>query len=141
MEKESEKLINDFIDEKRANKLSENSVYFENLYLMKFASFLGNKSIKYATKENLINFFKTLNSWHTRDMYGAILIQFYRFVFNLDKNTRPDLMKWFNYTTKKQKKMEKNPDYKSKLIEPEDYQKIIDISSDEWGMWKALWET
>ena len=103
----NEKLIESFLTKRKSNNKAERTIEYERLNLLKFDRFLNGKNIKYVTEEDLQRFFKRFNSWHTRDRYDLLLIQFFRDVFDPDKKERSENMKWFEYATKKQKKKPK----------------------------------
>ena len=120
-------MIENFLTKRKSNNKAERTIEYKRLNLLKFDRFLNGKNIKYVTEEDLQRFFKRINSWHTRDRYDLLLIQFFRDVFDPDKKERSENMKWFKYTTKKQKKKQKNPNKKDFLIEPEEHKKLFDI--------------
>ncbi|VVB60299.1 Tyrosine recombinase XerC [uncultured archaeon] len=114
--------------------------------LRKLANYLKERSLKDATKKDLMSFFgdeKIINQHNrSRDSYAVLIIPFYRWVEGIEDKTRPSVMKWFVNQSKSQTRRYLDPNRKEKdLITREDYEKIITASNDAYGQDKALWET
>ena len=137
----NEKLIEEYLFIRKSNNKSEVTLKNEKITLTKLSDFIGN-NFKDVTETNLQNFINTYNgSLRSRDLIGSRLIQFYRWIEKCDKRDRPTLMKWFEFTTKKQLDKVKDPDKEKYLISSKEYKKIINATKDVHGMWEALWET
>ena len=123
-------------------KKSFSTVSAEENTLRKLARFL-NKPLKDATEDDMISFFgdtTVVGSLKSRDLYGVQLCTFYRHILKLRRKERPLIMDWFYFSTKAEKKKQVDPDaYEKFFIQPDEYQKMIDFSSNSQD--KALWQT
>ena len=107
---------------------------------------LQNKSIKNLTKEELIEFFSPDGKHVTigsRDIYATHIIEFYRWVDDIDEpRIRPKRMTFYRRNNTAQKRRQIDPDFKEMhLITPNDYGLILKHSNDVLGQNEALWET
>ena len=112
--------------------------------LKKLANTIKTKNFIDVNTETMQNFFESISgeSYRSRDTYGMHIIPFYRWLHNLDKNTRPDNMKWFKTIPQKTIRRKKDiHNKKSFFITPEEYEKILTWSNDQYGQINAIWET
>ena len=110
--------------------------------IKKLADHLKNKSLKNASENDLMSFFKSINNPKSKESYAVKIIPFYRWIYNTPKRNRPKILNWFEYPTKREKQRLKNPNIKeSLLITDEEYFQITNFSNDIYGQLKALWET
>lgn len=123
--------------------LKKSSIKLKNEYatLEHLGHFLGDKTFDQATEKDLQQFFDGIDNLGTRDIKGLRITQFYRWLNKLDKKDKPEVMKWFEFSSSDQRERNKDPDVKKYLITPEEYRQIITASGDAHGMWQALWET
>jgi len=139
--KENTQVMDDFIELRRDKGKSENTLYADKYVIEKFGDFLGTKQYKEATEQDLRDYMKTIN-FGSYNLQGITLIKFYRWLFDLDKDEKPKILKWIEFKNKKNKLRELNPDKRKKLIEPDEYKEIQNYcSNDIFGMWSALFET
>lgn len=143
--KSNTEIINEYLQYKKTSKvITERSLRNIKETLKKLADFLKQKSIKKADKEDLIGFFgdEKRVKIKSRDTYANHIIPFFRWVNDLDKHTRPDNMKWFEYTTQRDKRKQTDPNRKEKfLISRDEYEKMLSYVHDPFGQNNALWET
>jgi len=102
------------------------------------------KSLKKASEQDMINFFNNPNyvTEGSYNLFGNNLLPFYRWIFDMDRFTRPSNMKWFERTSEITKRKFSDPHRKEKLlIYTDEYEKIMNFSKDIFGQNKALWET
>jgi len=143
----NKKNIEEFIEFKKAQKgntIEDRSLGNLEENLKKLANFAGSRNLKNLTDKELQDFFTSIESekYTSRDTYATTYIQFYRWVFKLPKRTPPSNMIWFTFTSAKSKR--KNRDIRAKekyFITLEEYNKMIDYSTDQYGRNKAIWET
>ena len=132
--KSNTEIINVYLQYKKTSKvITERSLRNIKETLKKLADFLKQKSIKKADKEDLIGFFSDEKrvKIKSRDTYANHIIPFFRWVNDLDKHTRPDNMKWFDYTTQRAKRKQIDPNRKEKyLISRNEYEKILSYIHD-----------
>jgi len=141
---ENNKIIDEYIEYYKAQNTSVKSTRNIETSLKALAHSLDKKSLKNATEEDLIKFFKTLTHPSTRAIRANHIIPFYRKIFNIPYHTknRPSNMYWFKFPTKQEKRRSIDPNAKEKyLIEPEQYQKMLTWNHDRYGQTNALWET
>ncbi|MCX6663671.1 MAG: tyrosine-type recombinase/integrase [Euryarchaeota archaeon] len=145
--KENTKIITEYVIYRTAKKTLEmKSQRNVKIALEKLADHLGKKSLKDATKEDLVDYFGDTKIFdqhnRSRDSNAVLIIPFYRWVEGIEDKTRPSNMKWYEGQTNQQKRRYLDPQRKEKdLITVEDYEKIITASNDAYGQEKALWET
>jgi len=138
---ENKTLIQEFIkDFREPNKnISKNTIYADRLNLRKFADFLGTKSLKDATENDLKEFFKLNRDYGGYNLIAIKLNMFYRWLEKLPRKQIPKRMEWFEYEKVKDKDTKQ---IKEELITPKEYKLILENSGrDRFGMWEALWET
>lgn len=148
--KENNNIIQDYLYYYKTKKpdCSENTIRSKKQALTKLADFLEHntkhKSLVKASEKEMLDFFNNpkyvpRGSWN---LIGINIIPFYRRLYNLDKHTRPDNMKWFETTSDRAKKRNIDPHRKDKLlITTEEFNKIMEYSNDFYGQNKAIWET
>jgi integrase len=126
--------------------LSDKAQHNVRTALEKLADYLGKKSFRDVTKENLITYFgdpKIFNPINrSRDSNAVLVIPFYRWLEGIEDKTRPSVLRWYEHQSAKQRRRHEDPYKKEKhLITAEDYEKIMHASNDAYGQNKALWET
>ena len=135
-------VINEYISLRKDKGKSKNTLLSNQYVLEKFGHFLKDKQFKDANDKDLRNYMNTIafGSYNTN---AILLIDFYRWLLNLEKDQRPDNLKWLEYKSKKDKQRIQDPEEKKKyLITPEEYQTILNyLKKDRYGMWEALFET
>lgn len=140
---ENKKIIESYLEFRNNNNKASTTVKNESNTLRKLARFLGDKSLKDATQDNLETFFgdKTIvKNWNSRDLYGAHISKFYNRIFKLRRKQRPEIMDWFEYQSADQRDKNHDPDaYEKFFIRPEEYKKLIASTIDPQE--KALWQT
>lgn len=140
-------IIEEFIKFKRAQRalIRERTLYNIKEALKCLSNHFHPKEIKKLTEKDLIEFFgnkELFHNWRTRDTYAINIMQFYRWIHNTPKNSRPPNMQWFEYTTPREKRRTKKTNQKKELlIEPKDYEKMLTWSLDRYGQTNAIWET
>jgi len=140
---ENLKVIDEYLLLCKARKLSENTMKIKTDCLRKLGDFIGKKNYKEVTDIMLQQFFsEKIHSIGYHDLCGVHFLDFYRWLFHLNKKLRqyPENMLWFEFTKKSQKQRAKDPDIEKYLITPEDYQNILKHSKDRFGMWEGFWE-
>lgn len=75
-----------------------------------------------------------------RDHYASRIICFYKWLFKLEDNDRPSIMKWYRYSKTSERERQKDPNIKKELIEEEEYSIIIQKVKMDLRM-SALYET
>ncbi|MCK5112530.1 MAG: site-specific integrase, partial [Thermoplasmatales archaeon] len=125
----------DYYKTKKAN-LSERSLRNIKETLKKLADFLKSKSLEKATEQDLIDFFsnKERVTIGSRDTYANHMIPFYRYIEHADKHSRPTNMKWFDFTTAREKRKMIKPNKKQEqFITSDEYNKIVSYQYDRFG--------
>jgi integrase len=141
-ENKNQKMIKEYLELLTSLKRTEGTRKNVDFVLNKLARFLGNTDFKKATKKQMQDFFKTIKSYSTYNIYGAIIIRFLAWNLDLDKKQRPTNMRWFEYISEERMEKESDPeDIKKHLITPEEYKIIVGASRDKYGLYEALWET
>jgi integrase len=138
---ENRQLINKYEQFRQSLKKEPRTIESDIFCINKFASYIGDKSLKEVTPEDLQSFFKTITTYSTYNLVGMKVIIFYRWFYNLDGKERPPNMKWYMFIGKKQRKKHKDPNKKKYLVTPEEYQEILNHLRDRYGMWEAIYET
>jgi integrase len=133
--------IDKYIAFRRALNKSSITLKNENATLQHLGDFIGEKTFDQINEEELQQFFTNIDNLGTRDIKGLRITQFYRWLNKLDKHEKPQVMKWFEFSSSDQRERNKDPDVKKYLFTPEEYRTIITASGDAHGMWQALWET
>jgi len=111
--------------------------------LKKLANTIKDKKFIDVDTKTMQNFFESISeeSYRSRDTYGMHIIPFYRWLHNLDKNTRPDNMKWFKTVPLKTIRRKKDIHAKkSFFITPEEYEKMLTWGNDIFGQINSIWE-
>ena len=119
---------------------SYNTVKTDVNTIKKLGKYLGSKSFKDATEDDLKGFFVNIQNFVLRDHYASRIIYFYRWLLGLDDDERPLVMKWYKYSRPSERERQKDPYLKASLIEPEEYAKIIQSVKMDLRM-SALYET
>ena len=143
---ENKAIIEKYLEfrEKNNNK-APTTIKNESNTLRKLTRFLGDKSLKDATQDDLETFFgdktivKNLNS---RDLYGAHINKFYNRILKLKRKQRPAIMDWFEFQTAEQRDNNKDPDaYEKFFITPDEYQKLLNstINPQEKALWQIMY--
>jgi len=135
----------DIIEKYRENRLSLglslNTIKNAISTITKLAKHIENKNLRNASTEDLQSMFKEIEDCDARDTYASRIITFYKWLLNLKEGDgRSKNMEWFKYSTKKDRRRQKNPNIKDELIEPEEYEKIIQHVKMDLRM-SALYET
>ena len=135
-------VIDKYIELRKAQGKSKNTLYVMRYTAEKLAHFLGEKGFKDTTEKDLQDFMETIN-FGSYNVVGISITQFYRWLFKLDKDKRPDNLKWLEFKSKKDKIRHSDPEeLKKYLITPKEYDTIIkSCENDRFGMWEALFET
>jgi integrase/recombinase XerD len=109
--------------------------------LNRLARFLGSTKFEDANEKQMQNYFNTIKSFSTFNIYGAIIIRFLAWNSGLEERAKTPNMKWFKYISDKRMRKEADPRRNEKyLITPQEYQQILDASRDKYGFYEALWE-
>ena len=134
--------LDKFLKREQANERTPKTLENIHYTITRLGNFLGKTNFEDATEEQMQNYFKTIKSFNTRDIAGSIIIKFLQSTMGLQRRERPKNMLWFEYTHKKTKQKNQDPEgMAKKLITPEEYKIIIDACEDELGQWQAIFET
>jgi len=138
---ENHETIEKYTDYRRNIKnRAKQTVKAEKSTLRNLAKHLRNKPFKNATTDDLQSFFHPIPNRGSKDIYANHLIQFYRWLLQLKRRERPEIMDWYDYQTKREKDKHRDPNHKeNNFITPTDYKKIIQTSTSLQD--KALFET
>ncbi len=136
------KIIDEYIIYRTAQNKSNNTLYVMKYTTEKLAHFLKKKEFKDATEKDLQGFMGTIN-FGSYNVVGISIIQFYRWLLKLDKDKKPDNLKWLEFKSKKDKIRHSDPEeLKKYLITPQEYDIMLkSCENDRFGMWEALFET
>lgn len=146
LSKENEEVIEEFLKFKQAQKSTITPRTLTNIKeaLRCLSNYFHPKDIRTLTEDGMISFFgdkKLFRNWRTRDTTATNIIQFYRWVYKLYKKERPTNLRFFEYTTPREKRKNKDINEKEKfLIEPLEYEKMLSWGHDVYGQTKAIWE-
>lgn len=141
--KENRLVIDKYLELRKAQGKSKNTIEGERYVFERFGDFLRDKHFKDATEQDMLNYFKDIDKLQIYNLFGIKLISFYRWLLKLKKKERPQIMDWFQQKSKKDFQRQADPEgVKKYFISPEEYQTIINAcEKDRYGMYPALWET
>jgi integrase len=110
--------------------------------LNRVQKFLGDTPIEKASEQQLMAYFKTVKSLESHNIQGSIIMNYLRFKLKIkNKRQRPPNMEWYEWVSKDRKEKEKHHEgIKRFLITPEEYEKLLEVSIDKYGLWEGLWE-
>jgi integrase len=140
-------IIKEFIKFKKAQKgntISPRSLGNIEQHLRKLSDFAGTRNLKELTDKEIQDFFNSIDSekYTSRDTYATTYIQFYRWVFKLPRKNMPLNMAFFYFTSAKTKRKNRDPEARKKFfITSEEYKKMIEYCTDQYGRNKAIIET
>ena len=104
---------------------AKNTVDADINAIRKLAKSIGNKNFKDVKEDDLKEFFVDIKNFILRDHYSSRIICFYKWLFKLKDDERPEIMKWYKYSKNSERERQKDPNIKKELILPEEYAKII----------------
>ena len=137
--KTNKEILKSFKEYREANSKSTKTIKGDVTTMSQLIEYTNNKPLKNVTENDLQGFLKN-KSLGTKTQYAMRLINFYRWLNKLDKHTRPENMKWYEFPTADLKAKYKEPNVKKYLITDDEYNKIIQYCKDD-SKWCALFET
>lgn len=140
IKKSNIKIIENYKKHRDSLGKAKNTVKTDINAIRKLSLNIGNKSLNNATEDDLKAFFTEIKNFIMRDHYASKIICFYKWLLKIEDEERPNNMKWYKYSKTSDREKQKNPNLKASLIEPEEYEKIIQSVKMDLRM-SALYET
>jgi integrase len=134
------KIIADYQKHRFSLGKADNTVKTDINAIKKLAKFANNKNLKGLNESDLKTFFIPVKNFIMRDHYASRIICFYKWLYSLNYDDRPELMKWYQYSKTSQRERQKDPNIKKELMTKEEYSKIIQAVKMDIRM-SALYET
>jgi integrase len=127
----NKKQILNFENNNRTNQRSETTIKNYSKLLCCYARHLGNKSFDIATKQDVEDFFTTINyNPNSQDAMKIGLRFFYRWLNGLEKGDKlPESVRWLKTRGKKQIKRESKPkQLKARVVTEDEYNALMEAS-------------
>ena len=135
--KENQETINKYNQDcKIVENLRPSSLRNNNVFLRKLADYLGNKTFKECTIDDLKRFFDIVN-YNDKEPLKVAIRKFYKWLYQTDDY--PPIVKWIKLKTMKQRLEEREIDsIKKKIVPIEEFQKMVSHVSHDMQMQAIL---